>query len=123
MKPIMLYDNFQNCIVVNNDNIYIKFNNELKGRLVGVLNREKRWLFVRRDREKHLLKKANCYGFNYHILSTARLFDKVRLSDNYGTYNIPIQEILSKGSFLHFKKQGFEVQIFMNIQDIKKYRI
>ena len=118
-----LEDEFGNIMLIKDDNIFIKFPNEEISRKIGTLNRPKKWLFVKRERSKHLLKVANAYGFNYHILKTGRAFTNVRLSDEYGTYEIPVEYILEKGSFLHFKQQGFERQIFLTIKQINEFTI
>lgn len=80
-------------------------------------------MFVRRTRSKHLFKKLNAYGFCYRIINEATKFDHVKISDDYGTYLIPRQVMLDEGEFLHFKKQGFELQIFVNLFTLNRYKL
>ena len=91
-------------------------------RKLGVIDFQKRKLIVKRNRERHVLRKANAYGFNYYLLSESVKFDNIFLKDYEGIYDIPKKDILNKGSFLFFKQQGFEKQIFMPLEEIEKYR-
>ena len=114
-------DEFGNSIIVSGNIISLKLKSETKSREIGVMNLKEKYLAVKRVREKHLLRKNNSYGFNYYILLNAKKFDKIMLSDNFGRWLIPIKLILEKGSFLRFKKQGFELQMFMPIDIITKH--
>lgn len=91
-------------------------------RLVGELLEGQRVLRVTRKRGKHLLRKANAYGFNHFILSNAKKFDTVLLVDDFGAYRIPRQYILEHGEFLWFKEQGFEKQIFLTLDKIIDFK-
>jgi len=73
-------------------------------------------------RAGHLLKKANAYGFNYQMLITAQKCKSVMLCCRQGRFEIPIKDILEKGSFLWFKHTGFERQIFLPVDVIQNYR-
>jgi hypothetical protein len=107
-----------NSIIISGNVISLKLNSTTKAREIGVMNLQEKYLAVNRDREKHLFRKNNSYGFNHYILANAKKFDKIKLSDNYGTWLIPIKLILEKGSFLHFDIQGFERQIFLPLDII-----
>lgn len=111
-------DNFGNSIFVSNNVIFLKLKSETRSREIGFMNIEEKYLEVKRDRKKHLFRRNNSYGFNYYVLSNAKKFDKIMLSDDCGTWMIPIKLILEEGSFLHFNKEGFELQIFMPINII-----
>ena len=113
-------DKFGNSIIVSGNIISLKLESETKSREIGVMNLKEKYLAVKRIREKHLLRINNSYGFNHYILLNAKKFDKIMLSDNFGRWLIPIKLILEKGSFLHFRKEGFELQIFMPIDIITK---
>lgn len=76
---------------------------------------------VKRKIDKHLHRKSNSYGFNWNVLQGTR-FQKVRLTDEGGSYLMPKKIILEKGSFLHFSKQGFELQIFLDYDIIRSYK-
>jgi hypothetical protein len=96
---------------------------EKRGRTIGVVNKQERWLTMRRKQAKHLHYKSNSYGFNYEVISRAKQFDKVLLTDETGSYLIPNKKILEDGSFLWFQSQGFERQIFLKLEEIKKYKV
>lgn len=91
-------------------------------RKVGVITKSTKTLFIRRNREKHLFRKFSAYGFNNYILENAQLFDKVNLKDNYDEWKIPVPFILDKGKpYLHFQEQGFELQKFVSLEDLKPF--
>jgi hypothetical protein len=119
-KPTIIPDKFGNSIIVSQNVISLQLKAENRIREVGIINLQEKYLSVNRIREKHLFRKNNSYGFNHYILSNAKKFDKVMLSDDYGTWLIPIKLILEKGSFLHFNKEGFELQIFLPLDIITK---
>lgn len=120
-QPTIIPDKFGNSIIVENNIISIKLKSESRTREIGVINPQERYFAVNRIREKHLFRKNNSYGFNHHILQNAKKFDKIKLSDDFGTWLIPIKLILEKGSFLHFNKDGFELQIFLPLDIITKF--
>jgi len=90
---------------------------------IGEVNPETKCLEIEKKRKKHLFRKNNSYGFNYHILSTGKKFEYVLLTDEYGTYKVPVSVILAVGKFLYFKQEGFEKQIFMPIEQIEQYKL
>ena len=118
--PTIIPDKFDNSIIISGNIISIQLKNEARTREIGVINQKERYFAVNRIREKHLFRKNNSYGFNHYILSNAKKFDSIRLSDDFGTWLIPIKLILEKGSFLHFNKVGFELQIFLTLDIITK---
>jgi len=122
-NQIIIDDAVGNKLIINGNRIKLKFANQRKPKLIGVINLENRFLFVLRTRSKHLFRKLNAYGFCYRVISEAKKFDYIKLADEYGTYLIPRKVMLEEGEFLHFKKQGFELQIFLNIDIMKKYKL
>ena len=118
-KPTIIPDKFGNSIIVLENIISLQLKSEKRKREIGVINFKEKYLSVNRIRDKHLFRKNNSYGFNHYILSNAKKFDKIMLSDDYGTWLIPIKLILEKGSFLHFNNEGFELQIFLPLDVIK----
>ena len=82
-----------------------------------------RTLTVTRNRAKHLLQKGNAYGLNHKLLAEATRFDTVRIVDDYGRWDIPREFILENGKFLLFAKQGFELQIFISLEQIERFKI
>lgn len=120
-QPTIIPDKFDNSIIISGNIISLKLKSEARTREIGVINPQKRYFAVNRIREKHLFRKNNSYGFNHYILANAKKFDKVKLSDDFGTWLIPIKLILEKGSFLHFNKDGFELQIFLPLDIITQF--
>ena len=102
--------------------IYLKLKSEDRERLVGVVNKTNRTMEVLRDREKHLFRKGNAYGFNNRILEIATTFDTVILMDKISRWEIPVAFILKEGKFLMFKQQGFETQKFVSLEQIEPFK-
>jgi len=122
-NKIIIDDSVGNKLIINGNRIMIKFAKERSAKLIGIINLENRFMFVRRTRSKHLFKKLNAYGFCYRVISEAKKFDNIKISDEYGTYLIPRKVMLEEGEFLHFKKQGFELQIFISIHLLNRYKL
>lgn len=93
------------------------------GRNIGRVRLADRVLEVNRKRDKHLMLKANAYGFNEYVLREAKRFDKIELKDDYGTYLFSRQLVLDMGKYLHFKEEGFEKQIFLSLNIITNHKI
>lgn len=106
----------------NTIEISIKLNGDSRERHIGIVDIDTRILHIRR-KKNHLLEKANSYGFNYHIISEAKRFDKVCLSIGLVQYLIPNHVIISDGNFLWFKEQGFEKQIFLSVSIIENFKL
>lgn len=93
-------------------------------REIGTIVFDKREMRVKRQRGKHLLKKANAYGFNHYILNNAKLFDFVVIEDEYTSWRIPREVMIKDGQFLHFKNSGgFELQIFVSLETLAPYAL
>jgi hypothetical protein len=104
--------------------VRLKLNEENFHREIGTVLFDKREFHVRRQRTKHLLIKANAYGFNHYILDNAQMFDYVMLEDEHERWRIPRQTILEEGNFLHFKNNGgFELQIFMSLAQLEPFKV
>jgi len=107
-----------------NDIVEIRFALALdnKEKLIGTIDKGKRLLHIRRIRSRHLFQKTMSYGFNYYILNNAKLFDTIHLKDDKCEWMIPVQFILDKGDFKHFKNNGnFELQKFVTLVDLTPY--
>lgn len=122
-NQIIINDEAGNKLIINGNKILIKFAKGRNAKLIGVINLENRFIFVRRTRSKHLFKKLNAYGFCYRVINEAKKFDSVKIADEFGAYLIPRQVMLDEGEFLHFKKQGFELQIFVNLFILNRYKL
>lgn len=104
----------------NSGTVHLKLASEEKSRKIGqvVDNR----FVVTRNREKHLYRITESYGFSSEILKGLRV-EYIDLTEDTGTFRIPINIILEKGEYIFFKKQGFEKQLFLPIREIFPYRI
>jgi uncharacterized pyridoxamine 5'-phosphate oxidase family protein len=101
--------------------IFLKLKKEKKKREIGIIYVSQSTLFITRNREKHLFRKNQSYGFNEFIISHATKFEYVRFNDEFISALIPRKVILEKGSYLHFKENGFERQLFLSLEEINKY--
>ena len=104
--------------------IALKLNDENHHRSIGTIRFIELEFHVIRQRSKHLLIKAQSYGFNHYILDNAKLFDTVVIQDEYSTWRIPRAIMLEQGKFMHFKNNGgFELQIFVSLELLNEYQI
>lgn len=103
--------------------ITLHLNGSRKGRNIGRVRLADRTLEITRNRDKHLMKKGKAYGFNEYVMRTAKTFDAIELQDDYGTYVFPRQLILDRGSYLYFKEEGFEKQLFLPLFLIQSFKV
>lgn len=115
-------DDNGNKILVNNNVIMLKLQSETHTRRIGEIL-PSRTLRMVRAREKHLLRKAQAYGFNHYVLANRTRFDFVLLCEREHHYKIPVDYILESGSFLWFKQTGFERQLFLTLEQLKQFII
>ena len=119
-------DSFGNGIIVrrggNTLRLSIKLANQNKERKIGEIDMPTRTLTITRNRAKHLLQKGNAYGLNHKLIAEATRFDTVRIVDDFGRWDIPREYILENGKFLLFAKQGFELQIFISLEQIQQFK-
>jgi hypothetical protein len=57
------------------------------------------------------------------VLEKTKRFYNIRLTDEFNVWLIPVKFILGSGFFLNFLEQGFERQIFVTLEQIKKFII
>jgi len=120
-------DDFGNNITCANNGkrviLSLKLVKEARRRRIGVINLERKTLEVKRTKSLHLFRKLNAYGFNHKLLNDSKLFDKVRLLDDFEEWLIPKEFILNNGSFLNFvNKGGFELQIFVPLEKLSDFK-
>lgn len=124
LKPFSeISDEYGNKIIRNYLVMFIQLKAERRRRRVGTIDIKGRVLIVHRNKKKHLHRKSNSYGFNFEILSKAKSFDKIMLTDDNGTYLMDRMEMVKNGKFLFFKQQGFEKQIFIPIKYIYEHKL
>jgi len=96
-----------------------------KPRRIGRVTKSTRTIEMKRKSSIHIFRKMSKrggYGFCHFVLNNQTTVDWVRLSDDLGRdWKIPVKDILEKGSFLHFKKQNFEKQIFLSLEQLDEY--
>ena len=121
----MIKDKAGNMLYKKGNVILLDLLSEDRRRRIGVIPEvEKDVVVMKRDPKKHLLRVANAFGFCYEFLATAKIVKTVRLMIvGNGFYDILIEDILKHGDFLFFKKQGFEKQIFLTLEQLEKYGI
>lgn len=103
--------------------VSLKLEKESKSRGIGKIHVKERFIELKRDRSKHLFRKNNSYGFNEYLIRASKTFDTIKLIDDVGTYIFPKTTILEKGSYLFFKQQGFEKQLFLQLDEIEKFKV
>jgi hypothetical protein len=119
-------DSKGNVITAVNDGITAIISLTLHGdnrkRNIGTIILSERIIEMKRIKAKHLFRKFDAYGFNYKILKETKLFDTIRLTDDNTTWVIPVSQILEKGKILNFDSAGFELQIFMPLEEMNGYQ-
>jgi hypothetical protein len=129
VRAFFIDDNTQDKIIAYHYPYRIKLNLSLeaenkKERLLGTVTISTKTIKIKRIREKHLFRKAIAWGFSDALLRNATTFDKVWLVDNWNTeWKIPVQFILNNGFYLDYKKKGFELQIFIELEKIEQFKL
>ena len=80
---------------------------------------------VKRVLKKNIMKVNDSIGFNYEALKVLRdkypKYKYIYVVIGKKKYKVPISEIITNGSFLHFKEVGFELQIFYKVEDLEQW--
>jgi hypothetical protein len=103
--------------------INLKLNSQKSLREIGSVKVDDKTLMLKRDKAKHLFKKTQSYGFNEYLIRNGKTFEKIMLADDDGVYLFPKDLVLEEGAYLYFKQEGFEKQLFLPLETIKKYQI
>lgn len=121
------YVDMDNYLMLSSNDKLINVKLKLKGdkvRQIGTVTKSTRTIEMRRVRDRHLFRKLNAYGFNDYVLRYLNLFEWIRLSDDVGDHwKIPVSYVLEKGEYLNFKKEGFELQRFVSLNDLEQFRV
>ena len=68
-------------------------------------------------RETHMQRlPVKAYGFNYELIKRIPDGKYIQVEDDYDTYRIPAGFVKKHSQYMHFKKQGFELQLFVPIK-------
>jgi len=124
----LLQDNFGNVIIVENNkrriSVYLRLASERHRRLIGHIDPKYLTLHIERELSKHLLKKANAFGINNTLLQKSKTFNYICLheTDTDQIYIFDKQWAIDNGTYLFFKQEGFEKQIFLNRDHLQQWR-
>lgn len=129
----MRTDKFGNRLIIERSKVhsqqyidlYLKLPTEKYRRGIGTINVNNAQLHLHRSNKKHILHKANAYGFNHYILSEGTTFEDVVIHEEETSKIFMVNKkfILSSGMFLHFKEQGFERQLFISREWLAHYEV
>jgi len=110
-----------NKLIYNNGNIILDLNG--KKRNIGYITGKKNdWtLVLTRNRKDHMMRVNNSYGICYDLLVHCRQagIEKLKIVDDIEEFNVPLNYAIDKGKFMHFLKQGFEKQLFIELPDLR----
>lgn len=120
MQRVIARDTANNFIYTDGNEVLLKLNAEKRTRHLATIDLAQKALIMVRQ-SKHLLRKAQAYGFNHSMLQAAKLCDKIIFTCPEGTFIIPIADVLQYGDYLWFKTEGFERQLFLRIAFIQSY--
>jgi len=121
-------DEHGNYILVSDNNeVTLFLASESKTRKMGTINKVDSNFIVTRKKEVHLHRNTNSYGFNYRFLQENKSFSFILLKEFVDrkviTYRIPKNIVMNNGNFQLYSKQGFELQIFLTLEEIETYKI
>lgn len=108
-------------VIVNNSGTVKLYLEQSRPRVIGTIRNGV--LITERKKSKHFHRMMQSYGFNYHLLLNCKEFgfDKVVVIEDGKRHKpIEVSELKQKGVVKYFKKQGFELQIFVNADIINK---
>lgn len=126
-------DSIGNMLIVKQEPLYKNYRIYLalveegtRERFIGEVDAENKILLVKRDKAKHYHRASNSYGFNRVVIEEMSIFNRVLLmevdGDQIDYYLIPDVYILKHGHKLNFVSQGFELQWFLPMQEIVKFK-
>ena len=114
-------DDFGNEITFTDQSkIFLKLVAEDRPRSIGALDIHNNYIKTGMIEDKHLFRLNESWGLNYSVLEIIGKMNpdaKIYIYSDKGNYCITLFEALAYGSFLMFKGQGFERQLFVE----KKY--
>lgn len=127
MKSNSIQDIHGNTVTTKNDgkviHVFLQLKDDEKEKNIGFITEDDQTFHITRKRDKHLFRKASAYGFNHMVLEKTKRFYNIRLTDEFNVWLIPVKFILGSGFFLNFLEQGFERQIFVTLEQLKKFII
>lgn len=117
-----LIDKDNNKLIITESGVYLKLDNDDTPRQIFKIESGK---IVKHVYKKNIFKNKNI-GFNYHALKMLNENQHIKDKTVYiiigrDIYTVNIKDILGRKNFLHFKKQGYELQCFYPISCLNKY--
>ena len=92
---------------------------EHQRRSIGKIDFAGEGTFTTLRNERHLFRKTNSLGINYHLLADEKIPFKWIVIDYCGRKLISTRNyFLKKGKAFQFSKKGFELQIFVPINEL-----
>lgn len=105
----------------------VKLNLEHQSRFIGVVDISHEGTFLTTKTLKHLFRKTNSLGINYSLLSDDNIkFKWIVISYNGQKLISTRNYFLKKGKAYQFSNKGYELQIFvpideLNLQTVKRF--
>jgi hypothetical protein len=124
MSDVKFYkkDRDGNVLYVTGTDIKLYIKSENRHRNIAAFNPEERVIYITR-KEKHKHIKSNSYGFNEALLNQSVTSTHIIFRCPEGIFKIPIKFIQDNGNYLHFAKQGFELQLFIPLEIMEEFRM
>jgi hypothetical protein len=100
---------------------------EFQTRYIGKIDTAGEGTFITIRKEKHLFKKTNSLGINYSLLTDESIqFNNIIISYNGKKLFSTRKYFLKKGKAFQFSNRGFELQLFvpineLNLQTVKNF--
>ena len=117
-------DNDGNTLAIWRDGVYLQLKGEQRPRKILELAGRNR--VIKRVLKKNVMRKpVPSIGFNYHALKMIalepRLKDvKINILYKSKTYVVTPSQVIDDGEFFHYKKEGFELQVFYPIEKLEE---
>jgi hypothetical protein len=93
-------------------------------RLIGTITISTKTIKINRNRKKHFFRKGSAWGFCDAMLREAKTFNTVWLKDDEkNEWKIPVKYIMDNGFYLNYRKEGYELQIFIEEDKIEQYKL
>lgn len=111
-------DKMGNSLTCKDGYLSLKLVSEHRVRSIGrIYKHDGEFCYLKFQKQEDIFQKFNAWGFNHSLLRMLPMNTKVFVIDERNKYGARSSAILERGKFLHFKKQGFELQIFMPLAE------
>jgi len=111
-------DKLGNRWFVDGNTVFLRLAEEKISRKLGVLFDNR--FIVYRNRERHLMRNTNSYGFNEQVINTLEV-DFVDIYEEKQMFRVPKEILLTQGENVE-AHDGFEKQIFLPISIIETFK-